>query len=483
MDERITEGEDSYVSIALARYKYNESGSELNIVNNSDITLWKYFLKTNENIPSNTYEVPNNTYEITLEPGESLGLRVLLRARFTFNGQENQRDFFYRLQDKGKIIIQEKSKFTSNTIAAVKPFYLANRLIEIITNKKNIVKSEILESGMWKDLLLTHGFWIRNFSREQDDNLLEENRKFKPLTTSFKDFMTSLSAVANLGVGIESGNQNDTIIIEELEYFYNQNVTINLPNQVKKTKRSLDVNKFYKSIEIGYEKGGEYEEAMGLDEFNVRSTYTTAISNVKNSYNQLSKYRADSYGAEFARRKPFDLYSTEDTSYDQEIFFLDCRDAFHFYKTRKYGDDFTSVPTGIFSPETAYNLRLSPFNSMLRHGWVISAGLTKYPNQKIKYSSSIGNSTLKTNYPENGDIQNTVLQRARYVPEIIEFSHEVSFDISQRLLGKTNILGKTIPNVYGLVQFINEKGETERGFLLSVKPNGDGKWRLLKSTR
>src|SRR5690606_19502912 len=102
------------------------------------------------------------------------------------------------------------------------------------------------------------------------------------------------------------------------------NTTIRLPYQVSKVKRTVDHSNYFQSIDIGYEKGGEYEEAMGLDEFNIRNTYTTCIRKIDNKFTQISKYRADSYGIEFARRKPFNEYSTEDTSYDQDVFFIDC---------------------------------------------------------------------------------------------------------------------------------------------------------------
>src|SRR5690554_1753508 len=221
---------------------------------------------------------------------------------------------------------------------------------------------------------------------------------------------------------------------------------------------------------------------MGLDEYNVKNTYTTVVNNVTNSYKQVSKYRADSYGIEFARRKPFREYPTEDTNYDQDIFFIDCKDEpmytgfGTFHQPRTYHNDFNNVPMGVFSPETAYNLRLSPFNSLLRHDWVINSGLTLYPNGKIKYASSTGNSSLKTDYYENGEIQNSNLSIPKYIPEIVEFEYELDFDLIQQLLERTNILGKDIPNVYGLAEFINENGETERGFILSVKPN-EGKDR------
>ncbi|MGG5506694.1 hypothetical protein [Myroides sp. C6-3] len=464
------------VSVFIA--KFSRNGETYSVIPSSKVVLWEtQDNQQSQGIPNNTIEILNRLHEFTLEVGESLGLMISMTSYGIVS-------FRYKLLEGGFITIKENSTFTESTTKAIKPFYLANRLVEIMTNRKNILKSNILQNGKWKDLLLAHGLWIRQFSRELDSTLPENDRKFKPLTTSFRDLMESFSAVANLGCGVERNGYNEQIVIEELGYFYNQNVTIKLPEQVKNVKRSIDYNKYYKNIEIGFEKGGEYEEAMGLDEFNVKNTYTTCLSTIRNSYTQISKYRADSYGAEFARRKPFESYSTEDTSYDQDVFFLDCKTSWVGYELRKHSDDFDSIPTGIYSPETAYNLRLSPFNSLLRHGWVIGAGLTKYPNQKIKYSSSTGNSTLRTEYAENGEIQNTRLERARYVPEIVEFNHKVDFEISQVLNGTTRTFdNQIIPNMYGLVEFTNELGQTERGYLLSVKPNGEGKWRLLKANR
>ncbi|TEB41374.1 hypothetical protein D0809_25850, partial [Flavobacterium circumlabens] len=151
-------------------------------------------------------------------------------------------------------------------------------------------------------------------------------------------------------------------------------------------------------------------------EFNVKSNFSTIISKIKNVYIQISKYRADSYGMEFARRKPKSLGDTEDTSYDEDIWFLDLKKGpTGVYQQRKWQDDFDKAPTGIFSPETATNLRLSPFNSLLRHGWWISASVIKYASNKLKFGSSTSNRLLKTKligkneYAENGDIMNSEL--------------------------------------------------------------------------
>jgi hypothetical protein len=63
-------------------------------------------------------------------------------------------------------------------------------------------------------------------------------------------------------------------------------------------------------------------------------------------------------------------------------------------------------------------LRLSPFNILLRHGWVLASSLTKFATDKIRYGSSTANSQMKTQligsneYAENGDIINAELEKS-----------------------------------------------------------------------
>lgn len=487
-----------HVTISLTKYKNGEA------LNRGDsITLWNRVAKDKSDDPfpnlSGVQNIDAN-HVITLEKEESLGLEIIIWVDFYFHwtsaGATRRRDFFYKLQS-GKITIKEDSEFKPTICKAIKPYDLANRLVEIISGRKNAIKSEILQNGKWKDLMLTHGFWIRGFSKENDLSLPEDDRKFKPLTTSLKDFISSFSAVCNIGVGIEKIGAREYVVIEDLKHFYNRNVTIKLPFQVKNVKRSTDASGYYKSLEFGYEKGGEYEEAMGLDEYNTRNTYSTCVHKVDNVFTKISKYRADSYGIEFARRKPFTDYSTEDTNYDQDIFLIDCKEdriimnipifpwsnnsiTIEVSTVRLWQDDFQNIPTGVYSPNTAFNLRLSPFNNLLRHGWYFGSSLTVYPNQKIRYASSKGNSTLKTIYAENGEILNKELERPRFEPEMIEFEHQCNSEIMKMVEGRQTILGRDVRNCYGLVEFINENGELERGFLMSLKPNGAGNWKLLK---
>jgi hypothetical protein len=126
---------------------------------------------------------------------------------------------------------------------------------------------------------------------------------------------------------------------------------------------------------------------------------------------------------------------------------------------------------------------------LLRHGWDIASSFIQYPLDYIRFSSSQANSNLTTRliggnaYQENGKILNSELARARYTPDIIEFDHVVDYDLLKIIDGYSVILGKEIKNVYGQIEFTNEDGEIERGYLLNLKPNKEGKWKVLKANR
>lgn len=426
-----------------------------------------------------------------LLPGESLALECYLRSDMHTDNNAGVRVFAQDITANVKI--QENSFFPDSDSKIVLAHELGERLVHILTDKRHAFFSHALgrtdlgyqEDGKESLTGFAHGMWIRKFDKTPQT----EDNRYKAFATSFKDYMQSLSAMWNLGMGIEKIGYRERVRVEPLSYFYNRNVTIKLPNQVKKVKRSIAKEFYYSALELGYEKGGQYEEAMGLDEYNAKSKFNTVINKIKKTFTAVSKYRADSYGLEFARRKPIENFPTEDTSYDQDIFAMDLYRWIGNtkFKLRHWTLDFNQEPTGVFSPETAFNLRFSPVNLLLRHGWMISAGLVKYATDYIRYGSSTANSKLKTrtnntDHYENGDIINSELDTPRFVPEWIEFEHQLDFELNQKLEGKSVVNGEAIPNFYGRIQFLNENNEWEKGYLFSVKPN-EGKWKLLKAYR
>lgn len=430
---------------------------------------------------------------ITVEQGDSVAFEFFIKADLKFVSLIGGDEYFtVNISEmKGVVTLDEDSVFPATRTNVVLIHEAIERYLTICSNKKNIFKSNFYGrtdlgypiDGQFSYTGLSHGFWIRGFEKNADD--LEN--KFKPLTTSLKQILQSLHAVHNIGVGIETFGQREFFRVEDLKYFYQPVVTIKLPNQVSKLTRETIPKKYFSSVDIGYTKGGSYEEAFGLDEPNGKSNFVTCMDTLKEIYTALSPFRTDSYGAEFARRKQQLDYPTEDTSYDEDIFLFDMIKTFFGLKLRKYQDDFEEAPTGIFSPETAFNLRLSPINNLLRHGWYLANGFTKYPFEFVLYGSSTANSNLRTKlngkpaYKENEDIINSELGKPRFLPEQIEFEYPVNYEILKLIEGFTVINGERVPNLYGLIEFTNDENEIERGYFLNLKPNKEGKWRVIKA--
>jgi len=444
-----------------------------------------------------TYSV-NYSGIIDVEEGESLSINA--QQHVDFKNNNNAKLDIKLTNISGDLYVEEDSFYDKSQTNAILAHEFIDRLVTIGTNKEKAFYSEFLgrtDLGYTNDgpgafTAVTHGFWVRGFDKLPIPTLgpPKVENLFKPLTSSFKDAVSSIDAVWNVGIGIETIGRKERVRLEELAFFYNNNVTIRLPFQVKKVKRTVATEYYYSSLEFGSEKGGTYEEAMGLDEFNTKSNYTTIINRLKSTYSKITKYRFDSYGMEFARRKPKSLNDTEDTSYDNDVFMLDLKRGFtSVFEQRKWQDDFEKEPTGIFSPDTVTNLRFSPFNILLRHSWWFGGGFKKYATDYVRYGSSISNSKLKTKkigkpeYAEDGKIINSELLPARFFPEWIEFEAKCTFDIMQQVEGTSVFFGKEVRNFYGLVEFINEDNEKEKGFLFNLKPNGKGVWKLLKANR
>ncbi|MBV1889237.1 MAG: hypothetical protein KUG67_03225, partial [Proteobacteria bacterium] len=445
------------------------------------------------------YTVPNVpfSYQNAAFPvleGESVALEVILEADMYFNNNAGCRVFAQNISLDYDFILNEDSVYPSSWSKVVLSHDIVNKIVSVITGKEGVFRSTALgtqalgyaEDGIAAFTGFAHGFWIRGFQQEP----IEDDNKYKGLTTSLKEINEFLSVTWGLALGIERIGFKESVVIEKLSHFFNANVTIKLPFQIQNVKRKVAKEYYYSGVEVGYSKGGEYEEAVGLDEYNASSTFTTVITRIIKIYKKISKIRADMYGAEFARRKPEVDYKTEDTSYDKDVFAFDMKPKGppNEYEMRKWQDDFSQEPTGVYNPDTATNLRFTPFNVLFyKHGWEIAASFITYASDFLRYASSTANSALKTKfiggdeYAENGDVENSKFEKARFEPEWIEFEHVVDHELLKTVEGSTVILGKEVLNFYGLVQFTNEVGDQEYGYLFNLKPNKKGKWKLLKA--
>ncbi len=432
----------------------------------------------------------DKAYEINLEEGESLAFCVHTGADIG-HSLWGYGDFIHEyLNPEIDVLIQEDSFFEKTSTKVILAHDFVDRLLHIITGQENILYSPYLgrkELGYEEDgdgALKGYacGHWLRGF----DKLPAREDNKYKPFTTTLKDAFEDLMVTENLGIGIEKVGYAEKVVIKPREEFYVNRVTIRLPNQCN-VKRKTAEKKYYSSILIGAAKGWNNEEAMGLDEYNTQSNFITPITRIKNEYKRITKYIYAPYAGEFIRRKPKSKYPNLDHKNDKEIFAFALKKVGWKYELRTWRDDLEVLPRGVYSPDTAYNLLYSPSNLVKKHSKFIAPSLVHHRDGFVRFGSSKGNSNLTTKklgegeVSENRDIPCMELGFPLYIPKELELEHEVSQELMDLLKGTTVVNGKTVKNIDGLIEFVNQKGETVRGYLQSLKPKGKGKWKFLEA--
>lgn len=487
--------------ISLTTY---QNGSSYNFKERIDLDVLD---SGNGDLPSNNdlaypqFTKPMSTsYDgvITLLAGESLALECYLHADMYVDNNAGVR--VYAQDIEANLTIEEDSYVEPSITPGLMVYELFDRLVTIMTGSEGNFKSNFLgrtdlgysEDGEGAFLMASHGMWIRQFT--SSDEL------YKPFTTSFSDAVQSLMTAKNIGVGIEKIGSKEYIIIEKKDYFYNTNITTRLGKvvngkfeftQIQKVERKEAKEHYYSSILIGSEKGGVYEEVMGLEETNTQANFTTVIdANDAKEFKMLSKYRFDTYGAEILRRRSILTHPTTDFSGDKDIWFFDVkRGPNNVYELKTWQDVLVVEPVGMFSPETSYNFLFSPVQLLLEHGPWIATGLTKNPLDKIRFGSSVGKSKVSMQriggieYAENGDISNNEIGKPVILPEEIKFEWQVDVDFINTFEGHTTFQGKKIPNMYGTFEFLNENKQVEKAMFMNLKPNGNGDWTVLKANR
>lgn len=459
-------------------YRYNYDGSTYNYVDATllqdldyqDKTLWVEY---------------NDSVELTLEAGDSLRLGFLTQAG---SGTITSAYINFEIDHIDLRLEEDSTREPSNTKALLY-HEVGDRLMQIITGEQGRFYSEFYgrtdigysATGEYAITAVALGLWLRKF----DDEKIE---------TNLKEYLETSNAVHATTWGIDINGADERLIVEDIGYFFQNAVTITLPNQVSNLKRTAAPEHTFTSLVFGYKNPNAdtnnslYDEAMGLDEYNTKANHTTPISKTTTTYEKVAPMRADCYGKEFAARKPKINYPEEDTKYDREKFIFDCKlgDGEAIIE-RTWADDYEELPTGVYSPETATNLRLAPREMFGRHEWLFSAGLYKHTDSKVYFGSKIGNELLTTKksgedyVSENDNVPINELAFNRFANQWIEFEHPVDFDINAQVYGRTTIGGRSVPNYYGKVRFINDEGEFEEGYIFQLNPEKEGKWKLLKA--
>lgn len=425
----------------------------------------------------------STTLDITIEELESLSCVFYSKVFASGGGKNNRMDLDIRVYESS-ILIQDETPYETTVGEAMTAFDFMDRIVAKITGQQNMFRSSILEEGgQYSGIILDNGFLCRGFPRirtEEGEDIAIQ------LISSFEDAFKSLSYIEPMAWWTEYEGDTQVVRLETAKKTMENFVGIDL-GTISELNVKASANDFFSKIILGMDKSTEYEEVNGTREYNGKAEIATPISRGKQIYEAVSPFRIDSIGYETIRRKPFRDYPTEDTDRDEDIWMHWAKRLSNTTYTHKLWDsDFDSLPTGIFSPETAWNLYFSPFNrAVYGHGYSINRCMYYFPNRILKFNSSNSSTNLTTvtngvTLKENGSISISSLEQPYIEPAIYTVNTKLTSEILDSLEGSTEINGVEVSNLFGMVKFVY-RNKTYYSRLIKVETDDQTKFELIST--
>jgi hypothetical protein len=267
-----------------------------------------------------------------------------------------------------------------------------NKIFSSIADQENAFVSDYFNDCGAKRAI-TNGALIRNFPIESftdPDGTLIPGR---PVKISANELFDSFNAIDNIGMGIEKDGEEFRVRVDTKDFFYNDTVLFQLSN-VPNIEYTEGSEYYYNRANIGYEKW-ETQSTNGIDEFNTERQYDLGLKCIDNPLTAISKIIASGYVLETARRKQFIDSSTEDFDFDNDNFVICLNQSDNTIAEKN--ENFSAVGN-LISPETSYNLRISPARNFVRWSNVVNGGLLKYEGREIKFTSGKGNFKMESDF-------------------------------------------------------------------------------------
>ncbi|MFO7257778.1 MAG: hypothetical protein DIU61_008790 [Bacteroidota bacterium] len=287
------------------------------------------------------------------------------------------------------------------------------------------------------------------------------------IITTFKDAYKSYDSIANLAVKIEANR----IVIEPKDKMFSGEIVADL-GEVSNLKVNPAKDFLFNSVIAGYPPI-DYEAVNGRTEFNTEVQYTNSFRSVKKELDIRSVYRGDARGIEEARRLSISTTGTKDSKYDNKIFLIDLINDNGTLKTRRT-EGIIHVD-GIFSADTAYNLRIFPGQNLLR--WQRYLSIPLHRKDKVYFfqaKEKNSGATVVTALGESIDGEDLILEGAPYfLPEEKTFERSITLETLSGILS----------NPLGLIKYTH-KGESFFDYLLEVDSETENKrttYRVLSS--
>lgn len=382
-----------------------------------------------------------------------------------------------RLLISGEIIVSEIYTGSPETDLLAYPYYETFlRIGQLITDTDNPFKSDYF--GRTDTPLTTYG-------SDGEIGFITKGIFFRSSTggnsytipLKLKDTFESLSNIFRLGLGVETIGGVDKFVIEDLDYFFDSTVVLDIEDKlrVEDIEKSVIPEMFYKSCETGFNKF-TYEFNAGLMEFNTKASWTTIIKTVFNDFKKIVKIRGDGQAMRAIMLAPTedDYDSTKDVKGDSNIFLIDAlRDGAGGFIART-DEGFDYVGGSVYA-SSSFNLMYSPARNLRRWGADIKAGLIHALNTYLRWQSTEKNTTLESRLTtetltvkENEDILVNDLTANRWYNEKYTIKAPLTTAQLNAVDANPNGLVKLSTDKYGWILSLktsNEDGMTEMELL------------------
>ena len=419
----------------------------------------------------NNYNIPQNAY-LSIYWEQSVSI-------------QNQYKFPLKI-DKGNYSIEVlEDSFFPETISECLTFENAlNRWLYIATGNNNIFRSLLPVDSILKNFVISSGLQIRNFPRKVQTRVLNIDAFGQPDVVIESTIKASLDDLLTCDQFMPFGFDitNELFAINELDKFFVEKVGFSVDEHTRPT-RQVATSFIFKNISIGNEKAGQYEEQVGLYEYNGNAKWSCFSSRSENEFKKESKLFTDPIGVEWARRSNIEVKPNSDTRYDDYIFGFHVKsNGVNSFTPRLWRDDLETAPQ-VYDPESAYNLMLSPANCLKRWGRFLNIGLDQYPSNEVVFTSSTGYDKLVTKIvgedaiKESQNHPNSSLGIPYFKPEVFEFTTVFK--------GKDGFFQKQKTNDLDFMKNQIELLDTgEKGFILDSEIKGnEAKFTVLKAYR
>jgi hypothetical protein len=348
------------------------------------------------------YEMNVSNIIVNLAKGD----KVYIYGHYNFTTSGCRGDIIRKIRTtRITIDVLAITQLQSSTAQAFFVYEAIERVVNSITGKQNAIYSDYFGredigygiNGPGSLFTILNGFLIRKF--------IQNNVPLRKLTTSLKELLSSLISIFAIGLTYEYIDGNQTVRIEDKNYFFQPNEILMIEDCSEYSEETAD-EFVYNEIEVGYSKFPEEGEYM-LDEFNTKQEYSTPIKTNKNKLSLISDLIASGYAIEFTRRLQFEDEPVDSSNYDDDNFIIAARLVGDQWKSEK-NESFTVTNGTIFSPETAYNLRITPKRNLFRWAQFINGGLFWCKN-----TDAIKN----TFYKNNGDAETLLTGETKKIKE------------------------------------------------------------------